>query len=66
MQGQVTSDDTAWRVAIDALDNTSLIQAELGRDGQGRVVVQRALAERLNIPVPAGRQTLIEISQKVF
>lgn len=66
MQSQITSDETAWRLAIDALDNTSLIQAELGRDGQGRVVVQRALAERLNIPVPAGRQTLIEISQKVF
>lgn len=66
MQGQITSDETAWRVAINALDNTSLIQAELSREGQGQVAVQRAMAERLGIPVPGGRDTLIEISQKVF
>lgn len=66
MQGRITSDDTAWRVAINALDNTSLIQAELSREGQGQVAVQRAMAERLGIPVPGGRDTLIEISQKVF
>ncbi len=66
MQGQITSDETAWRVAINALDNTSLIQAELSREGQGQVTVQRAMAERLGIPVPGGRDTLIEISQKVF
>jgi hypothetical protein len=66
MQGLITSDDSAWRVAIDDLSDTSLIQAEVGRDGQGRVTVQRALAEQLGIPVPGGRATLIEISQKVF
>ncbi|MEX0623730.1 type II secretion system protein N [Saccharospirillum sp.] len=66
MQGQISSDETAWRVAIDALDNTSLIQAELSREGQGQVTVQRAMAERLGIPVPGGRDTLVEISQKVF
>lgn len=66
MQGRISSDDTAWRVAIEALDNTSLIQAELSREGQGQVTVQRAMAERLGIPVPGGRDTLIEISQKVF
>lgn len=66
MQGQISSDDAAWRVAIDALDNTSLIQAELSREGQGQVTVQRAMAERLGIPVPGGRETLVEISQKVF
>ncbi|MEP4546342.1 MAG: type II secretion system protein N, partial [Saccharospirillum sp.] len=34
MQGEITSDDTAWRVAIDALDDTSLIRAQLSREGQ--------------------------------
>lgn len=66
MQGRVTSDDSAWRVAIDDLDDTSLIQARLARDGQGSLTVQRALAEQLGIPVPGGRETLVEISQKVF
>lgn len=66
MQGRISSDETAWRVAINALDDTSLIQAELSREGQGQVTVQRAMAERLGIPVPGGRDTLIEISQKVF
>lgn len=66
MQGDITSDDTAWRVAIDALDNTSLIRAQLSREGQGQVTVQRAMAERLGVPVPGGRETLVEISQKVF
>ncbi|WP_028672657.1 type II secretion system protein N [Saccharospirillum impatiens] len=66
MQGRISSDDSAWLVAINALDNTSLIQAELSREGQGQVTVQRAMAERLGIPVPGGRETLVEISQKVF
>lgn len=67
MRGDISSDDQAWSVLITALDNTPLITAELARDGNARVKVQRVLAERMNIPIPGGgRDTLVEMTQKVF
>lgn len=66
MQGDITSAEQGWRLDIRALDDTPLIDATLMRDGHARIAVQRTLAERMNIPVPGGRQTLVEMSQKVF
>ena len=66
MQGNITSGDDGWRLDIRALDDTPLIDAAVAPDGNARIAVQRSLAERMNIPVPGGRQTLVEMSQKVF
>lgn len=67
MQGDILSDDNAWLVNIAGLDNTPFITAELARDGNAQIKVQRVLAERMNIPIPGGgRDTLVEMTQKVF
>lgn len=66
MQGMLSSDEARWLGRVLALDNTALIEASLTRDGLGNLNVKRALADRLNLPVPAGRETLFEISQQVF
>lgn len=66
MRGAVTSDEAGWRLDIRAMDDTPLIDATLGSDGAARIAVQRTLAERMNLPIPGGRETLVEMSQKVF
>ncbi|PTY36288.1 hypothetical protein BGP77_02965 [Saccharospirillum sp. MSK14-1] len=66
MQGLLASDDNGWQADIRAMDNTSLINARLSQEGLGSLSVKRALAERLNLPIPAGRETLFEISQQVL
>lgn len=66
MQGQLSSDDSGWQARVRAMDATPLIAADLGRDGMASLSVQRALAERLDLVVPAGRDTLLEVTQQVF
>lgn len=66
MQGLLSSDEAGWQVEIQALDQTALIDATLSREGLGSLSVKRALAERLDIAIPAGRETLFEISQQVL
>ncbi|WP_157954342.1 type II secretion system protein N [Saccharospirillum mangrovi] len=66
MQGQLNSDDARWQALVLAMDETPLIDAQLSRDGVGSLSVKRALAERLNLAIPAGRDTLFDISQRVF
>lgn len=66
MQGQLNSDDAKWQALVLAMDETPLIDAQLSRDGLGSLSVKRALAERLNLAIPAGRDTLFDISQRVF
>ena len=66
MQGQLNSDDEGWQALIQAMDETPLIDASLSREGLGSLSVKRALAERLNLAIPAGRETLFEITQQVL
>lgn len=66
LQGQLRSDDNGWQAVIQAMDATPLIEASLSRDGLGSLSVKRALAERLNLAIPAGRETLFDITQQVL
>jgi len=66
LQGQLSSDDNGWQALVQAMDETPLVEAALSRDGLGSLSVKRALAERLNLAIPAGRETLFEITQQVL
>lgn len=66
LQGQLSSNANGWQALVLALDETPLIDATLSREGLGSLSVKRALAERLNLAIPAGRETLFEISQQVL
>lgn len=66
LQGQLNSNDAGWQALIQAMDGTPLIDASLSREGLGSLSVKRALAERLNLAIPAGRETLFEITQQVL
>lgn len=66
MLGELTSNEKEWFFAIDSSDGQRFIDATLSRDGLASLSVKRVLAEAMSLPIPAGGQSLFDISQQVF
>lgn len=66
MIGQLSSNEQQWQMLITDTNKQEFIAISLERTGLGTLSVKRALAEVMDIPLPPGGRSLLDVSQQVF
>ncbi len=66
MKGEISSNEEGWALNVLSSDKQEFIEARLSAEGVGMLSIKRQLATQMNLPVPAGGQSMFDISQQVF
>lgn len=66
MRGTLSSNSTEWLFDVRNNQNQQYITASLSADGLGSLSVKRELVADMNITIPGGGSSLLDISQQLF